>query len=243
MKKFNRIAGNFLVKEFNEDTDEYPLVILLRVSIWIFLVAGYIVFKYLFSETDSSGESFLTFYLWFIIVYTIASPFIFSVSDGLKSSAQAERHFSEGFKLFNEKVEQEKVKTYDVALLSLKHVEEYYRINKSQTRRIFSVSVLAITVGFLTILTGIYLLYTSTEPNVTVTIITGASGIILQFIGGAYFLMYKRSLEQVEFFFNQLMRVQDVMLAISLVEKVNNKEKEENAVEKIITSLLEKSLK
>ena len=106
----------------------------------------------------------------------------------------------------------------------------------------FRFSIAAIVVGLCFILTGITLNYTGAK-TIEITYLAGISGILLEFIGGAYFFMYKKSLDQVNFFFGQLIKVQDTMLAINLAKAIKEDSKKVDMQEKIIVSLLERSLK
>lgn len=126
--------------------------------------------------------------------------------------------------------------------LSLNQLNEYYTINKGQAKSSFQFSLFAIIIGLLTILIGIWLYYLG-NSNIQLGYITGISGILLEFIGGAYFFMYKKSLEQVNFFFGQLIKIQDTMLSINLAKNIEDKVKKTEMLEKIIISLLERSLK
>jgi hypothetical protein len=126
--------------------------------------------------------------------------------------------------------------------LSLNQLDEYYTINKNQATTSFIISLTVITLGFVMLIVGISLNYYGLK-NIPLTYLTGVSSILLEFIGGAYFFMYKKSLEQVNFFFGQLIRVQDTMLAIKLVEEVKDDNKKVEMTDKIIVSLLERSLK
>jgi len=126
--------------------------------------------------------------------------------------------------------------------LSLNQLNEYYTINKAQATTSFRFSIAAIVVGLCFILAGITLNYTGTK-TIEITYLAGISGILLEFIGGAYFFMYKKSLEQVNFFFGQLIKVQDTMLAINLADAIKEDGKKIDMQEKIIVSLLERSLK
>lgn len=127
--------------------------------------------------------------------------------------------------------------------LSLNQLNEYYTINKAQAKSSFRFSIFAIVIGLLTIVSGIWLFYLNESPNLSLTIMTGFAGMLLEFIGGAYFFMYKKSLEQVNFFFGQLIKIQDTMLSINLTKNIGNEDKQIELTEKIITSLLERSLK
>jgi len=125
--------------------------------------------------------------------------------------------------------------------LSLNQLIEYYTINKGQARSSFKFSLFAIVIGLLTITVGIWFYYLG-KTNIELTFITGISGMLLEFIGGAYFFMYKKSLEQVNLFFGQLIKTQDTMLAINLAKDITDNNKKMEMTDKIITSLLARNM-
>lgn len=135
-----------------------------------------------------------------------------------------------------------KLDIFHTIQLSLNQLNEYYTINKAQARSSFRFSIFSIVIGLITILVGVWLNYFGNK-NIELIFITGISGIILEFIGGAYFFMYKKSLEQVNFFFGQLIKIQDTMLSINLANNISDENKKVEMHEKIIVSLLERSLK
>lgn len=132
---------------------------------------------------------------------------------------------------------------FDTIHLTLNQLNEHYEINKAQAKSSFRFSIFAIVIGLITIISGIWMFYFNTSPNINVTVLTEASGFISEFIGGAYLFMYTKSMEQVNFSFNQLIKTQDTMLSINLAKNMELKEKEAELVEKIITSLLDRSAK
>lgn len=125
--------------------------------------------------------------------------------------------------------------------LSLNQLNEYYVINKSQARNSFRFSVFAVVAGLITLISGIWYFYLRSQPNVELTIISSAAGVLTTFIGGAYFYLYRKSLEQLNFFFGQLVRMQDTMLSIRLCEDIVDQVKKETIREKIILDLLARS--
>jgi len=142
-----------------------------------------------------------------------------------------------------QKIETEKeLDIFHTIQLSLNQLNEYYTINKNQAKSSFRFSVFAIVIGLITILTGIWLQYLDVA-KIEITYVTAISGLILEFIGGAYFFMYKKSLEQVNFFFGQLIKIQDTMLSINLANNIENADTKTEMNEKIISSLLQRSLK
>jgi len=124
--------------------------------------------------------------------------------------------------------------------LSLNQITEYYTINKSQARNSFRFSVFAIVAGLATLIGGIWLFYLGETPDTELTIITGISGVLIEFIGGAYFYLYNKSLKQLNFFYEKLVKMQDTMLAIQLTESMSE-EKEAELKERLIEKLMERS--
>jgi len=137
--------------------------------------------------------------------------------------------------------ETEKPNVLDTIQLNLNQLSEYYTINKSQARNSFRFSVFAVIAGLSTIIAGVWFFYLQETPNVSLTVISGISGTMIQFIGAAYFYLYRKSLDQLNFFFSQLVKMQDTMLSVKLCEEVTPQEKQIELREKVIITLLERS--
>lgn len=129
----------------------------------------------------------------------------------------------------------------DTIQLSLNQLNEYYSINKSQARNSFTFSVFAIVIGLATLVGGIWIFYFRDSPRVDLAAITSIAGVLTQFIGGAYFYLYRRSQEQLNFFFEQLVKMQDTMLSVKLCEQVSPPERQVELREKIVLTLLNRS--
>ena len=138
--------------------------------------------------------------------------------------------------------EEPKKNIVDIIQLGLNHLTEYYVINKGQAKNSFRLSVSLIVIGFLTIIFGVSILY-SGQLSITLATVSGISGVLLQFIGGASFFVYRKSLEQLNFYYNQLIKMQDTMLAIQLIENLPSQEKHLDLMEKLILALLTRSSK
>jgi hypothetical protein len=124
--------------------------------------------------------------------------------------------------------------------LSLNHLNEYYVINKNQAKRSYTLSVMSILLGTI-VLTVTILLSVSNKISITTTTISSLSAILLEFIGGSYFFLYKKSLEQLNLFYSQLIKLQNIMLCISLADSTSNPDKTTEIKEKIVLSILEKN--
>lgn len=129
----------------------------------------------------------------------------------------------------------------DIIRLNLNQITEYYTINKNQARRSFSFSALVIFLGFITVVMAILLPFIREGQKLELSIISGVSGLILQFIGGANFVLYNRTVEQSNRFYKQLTRIQDTMLAVELCKQVKDPEKNLQLMDKLITNLIERS--
>jgi len=132
---------------------------------------------------------------------------------------------------------------FDTVQLNLNQLTEYYAINKDQARNSYRASITAILVGLITLVVGMWLFYFTDKPNNNLTYLTSACGVLLQFIGGAYFYLYNRSLAQLNFFFSRLALMQDTMLSIKLCERITDADVRTRVLEKLIFIIVSRDLK
>jgi len=239
------IVFSFLGELITKNKIAKALVIILTIVSIIGIVS--ILFYSFFEEIDLERKKNLfnnvlpAFLITLIAIVVAKSTYFFEQSsratDAELNDLKAERV------VITQKIETEKVlDIFHTIQLSLNQLNEYYTINKNQAKSSFRFSVFAIVIGLVTILTGIWLQYLDIA-KIEITYVTAISGLILEFIGGAYFFMYKKSLEQVNFFFGQLIKIQDTMLSINLANNIENVDVKTEMNERIISSLLQRSLK
>lgn len=133
------------------------------------------------------------------------------------------------------KIEQQTASTIDMALLNMRKLDEYYVLNKQQARRSFNASITAVVIGFATLLISAK---SSQDPGYK---FTGAlAGVLLQFIGGGFFYLYNKSLDQLNLFYGKLISLQDTMLALQLCEKLTTAK--EDTTKTIALELIKKSV-
>lgn len=120
-----------------------------------------------------------------------------------------------------EKIEQKTASTVDIAVLNMRKLDEYYTLNKQQARRSFNISIVAVAVGFATL---IFTVRFVPDPNSKFA--GGLAGVLLQFIGGGFFYLYNKSLDQLNLFYGKLISLQNTMLALQLCEKLTNTKEE-----------------
>lgn len=128
----------------------------------------------------------------------------------------------------------------DIIQLNLIQISEYYTINKTQAKRSFNISISAIVLGTLILTFTILTMVINPESNINIKVLTSLSSLILQFLGGAYFYVYTKTLSQLNYFYSELTNIQDIMLAVNLCTSIDESQNK-SIKEKIIISLLERS--
>lgn len=234
-------VGKFLVT--NKIAKIVTAIISLFLLIGLIVILSYAYF-YSISEVEKKYliNSVMPFFLVPLVIIAISISIHYMEELSATFETELKNLRAERVEITQKIEDKKELDIFHTIQLSLNQLNEYYTINKNQARSSFQFSLFSIVVGLVTLLTGIWLNYLKLA-NIELTYITGICGVILEFIGGAYFFMYKKSLEQVNFFFGQLIKIQDTMLAINLVDNVDDKTKKIEMTERIVISLLERSLK
>ena len=156
------------------------------------------------------------------------------------------------FELKNIRDERERIKKrlsrktdtniFDTVQFSLNQLTEYYTINKSQARSSYRWSVFGILVGLITLLTAIWIIFFQDTPKIEIAIISGISGILIEFLSATNFYIYRKSIIQLNYFFQELIKMQDTMLAIGICNGIEDEIKKNALKEYIIKSLIERCL-
>lgn len=128
----------------------------------------------------------------------------------------------------------------DIISLNLNQINGYYIINQKQAKTTYSFSLFCIFTGLITFLVGIWLFYFGSNPRLDLAFITGSVGAIIEFIGGLNFYMYKKNTEQIKYFYDTLVDLQNTMLAVKLCDTIEENNKRNENKEKIIESLIRK---
>jgi len=120
-------------------------------------------------------------------------------------------------------------------------LEEYYTVNLAQARSAFRLSSFALVAGFLMILAGIGLLYAG-KSGTSIPAITSVTGVIVELISAGYFYVYRTSIGQVNFFYQNLVREQDTGLAVELIDKLDSSRRDEVLISLITTLMSRKGV-
>jgi hypothetical protein len=126
----------------------------------------------------------------------------------------------------------------DSILLNLNQLTEYYTINKAQARSSFRASLFAIIVGLLTIVGGIWIFYLGSSRSIQLTAISAIGGVLIEFIGGAYFILYNKTSAQSHYLYDRLVRTQDTMLAVSLCSGIDDSSLRNDTTRQIVMALM-----
>ncbi|WP_461482536.1 TRADD-N-associated membrane domain-containing protein [Porticoccus sp.] len=117
----------------------------------------------------------------------------------------------------------------------IQKLQRYYEINLNHARWSFWASLVSVAVGMVTLLFGVFMLYTHETPaaGTTATI----AGLLSEFISATFFYLYNKNLKQLNYFYEKLIKFQDTYWAMGLVQKLPN-EKQPEVWVTIISNLL-----
>lgn len=117
---------------------------------------------------------------------------------------------------------------------SLQETKSYYKNNRIQMTIIFVCAIISCFVGLTVLMISIF--YFNDKAQ-TMGII---SGTVVSFISGTFFWIYKQCNNQVQHYFNELIKIQNIFIAMELIEECNDKTKNQN-INKIIDKLINTS--
>lgn len=128
---------------------------------------------------------------------------------------------------------------YSSLELDSKRLSEYYAINQSQARGSFRWAVFAMLCGFATIISGVWIFYLrENTPNTFLTSLSTAAGLVVNVVSGLYLYLHNKTQRRSLFYYAQLVRVQQLGLAIRLAESHDDPADRKTAKNKVIDELL-----
>ncbi len=105
---------------------------------------------------------------------------------------------------------------WDLARIKL---ESYLDKNLSQINSIFYLSLFALIVGFSLIIYGSYMSFQKSE-NIQPGIVAAVSGLIVNFIGATFLILYKSTMKQAKDYVNVLERINAVGMSVQIIETI-----------------------
>jgi len=123
---------------------------------------------------------------------------------------------------------------WDIARLSL---DQYWLSNIAQNRRIFFLSVLVISCGFLVMLVGVGHALSSTAPD-SAAVTATLGGVLTQFIGATFLFIYTSTVRQSAAYVKTMERINSVGMAWYVLETMPSRTPEEQQAQNIARGLL-----
>lgn len=99
-------------------------------------------------------------------------------------------------------------------------LEDYLARNLSQVRSIYYLVLFVMFIGFVFIGYGIYFVYY--DAKIEASIVAAVSGILVQFIGATFLLIYRSTMEQAKDYVAMLERINAVGMSVQLVESIED---------------------
>jgi len=116
-------------------------------------------------------------------------------------------------------------------------LEAYFDRNLIQVNLVFWVAVFAMIVGFMFVLVGVVLSFRN--PKIwTTPLVAAVSGIITQFIGATFMVIYRSTMAQANEYMTILERINSVGMAVQVVESLQGATELQNATRAAIAKLL-----
>lgn len=146
----------------------------------------------------------------FVLLATISSP-LFEIVIPEKQATLEREKAEEKFQASPE--------PQNALNLDMSRLNEYYKINQSQARSSFRWSVFAMLTGMVTIVAGIWLFYfRPPEKDVFMSSLAAAAGIVTNLVSGLFLYLHNKTQERSLVYFEKLLKVQRVALAVRLAE-------------------------
>jgi hypothetical protein len=127
-------------------------------------------------------------------------------------------------------------------LLSTKRLVElfcrYHTLPQRHANMSFAISCLALATGTVLMAWGVSLAY---DGKTQVSLLTGVSGIIMNIISGGFFVLHRRTLDQVRESRPELARIQSQMWSFVAAEKISRSDVRDKVLQFVAKKLLEES--
>jgi hypothetical protein len=97
-------------------------------------------------------------------------------------------------------------------------LELYITRNLGQVRNIFWITLVVMATGFSLVLYGVY--RTVGESHLEVAILTATAGVLTEFIGATFLLIYRSTMTQASNYVGTLERINSVGMAVQIVDLI-----------------------
>ncbi len=189
------------------------------------------------SGDQEKWDGYTTLFFIFAILFGISFPLGYIYDQRLRLHNQATKVESVNEELKNNPTDIKPA--WEKAQLTL---EQYYNRNLSQINMIFFVSVAVMIAGFILIGIGIIMAYNAQNGSTFVPIISACSGIIAEFIGATFIVIYNSTIKQASTYTESLEKINSVGMSVTILNGIkpdsDNLQKVEDAKIEIAKSLI-----
>lgn len=121
--------------------------------------------------------------------------------------------------------------------LNMREIREYYILSKAMAKRSFILSVIMCVFGFIIISTSIIAIFII-DISFVQLIVPVIGGVVVELIAGTSLVVYKKSLEQLNQYYDSLHNNERFLSLVNLVDKLSDGRKDESYIN-IINSQLD----
>lgn len=125
----------------------------------------------------------------------------------------------------------------ELMLLNMKEIKEYYVLSKTMAKRSFLLAVIMCIFGFVIISTSIIAIFVI-DISFVQSIIPVIGGAVVETIAGTSLVVYRKSLEQLNQYYESLHNNERFLSLVNLVDKLSSDKKDETYIN-IINNQLE----
>lgn len=115
-------------------------------------------------------------------------------------------------------------------------LDSYYSLNRLHLQLSFWASLAALITGLAILVFGIFLIFNGSS-EISGQLVT-VGGVLTQFIGAGFFLLYSKNLKQLNVFYDKLIRHQDTTYAMGLAVHQLPDDRRPDVIETVISMLL-----
>jgi len=102
--------------------------------------------------------------------------------------------------------------------LARANLELYFERNRAHVGQVFLIAILIMFIGFGFVIYGVYL--TLQNKSIAPSLVAGVSGIITQFIGATFMVIYRSTMSQANEFMTVLERINTVGMAVQILDSI-----------------------
>lgn len=196
------------------------IVLLLKICFalaFVVLILGLLVLLYFRKETYPDTYSILRYAIYTLAILIVSSTIVaISYEENFALEKNDELILNQERKVAEHPNEPKLA--WDLARIKL---ESYLNRNLSQVKSIFTLSVFVMVVGFGLIIYGSIMVFQDPK-NLNRSIVVAISGLIVNFIGATFLIVYKSVMEQAKEYVTVLERINAVGMSVQIIETIKD---------------------